>query len=181
MSSPGWTLTTTQRRVLEAALDALLPPEGSYPAPSSTDLIDDFILARVPAASTDWVPFPWLDADGLRAILEQLAQDDDILAGLETLEASNPGAFVALWRLAVYGYYSRPETIAAIQREHNVVYHGAPLPLGYPEVLPLWDAADPLQLAVTPVGNYIATDAVRRWDVRALREELETDERAITD
>jgi hypothetical protein len=151
----------------------LLPAEGAYPAPSSTRLIDDFILVRVPPAGVDWTPFPWIDADGLRAILNRLAGESDMQRALEELEATHPAEFLVLWRLAVYGYYSRPETIAAIQVEHNVAYHGAPLPLGYPLVLPPWNATDPLQLAPRPVGVYVPTDQVKRWDIEALREELE--------
>lgn len=175
MDGPAWTLSADERRVLEAALDALLPPDGSFPIPSQTRLIDDFILIRVPAAGDAWVPFPWIDADGLKAILLELAAGmDDITSALEKLEQTAPSRFIALWRLAVYGYYSRPETLAAIQRDLGVAYHGAPLPLGYPDVLPRFDPTDPLQLPVNAVGAYIATASVARQDVTRLHEEFET-------
>lgn len=173
MSQPLWTLSATERATLDAALDALLPPEGAYPAPSATGIVDDFILVRVPPADSGWTPYPWIDADGLRRLLAQLAGRADMTAALEELEALHPSDFLALWRLAVYGYYSRPETITAIQVEHNVAYHGAPLPIGYLDVLPAWNADDPLQLAPHPVGSFIATDEVRNWDINDLREELE--------
>ena len=58
MENAGWRLTADERTVLAAALDALLPPAGSFPLPSSTDLIDAFILARVPAEAGPVVPYP---------------------------------------------------------------------------------------------------------------------------
>ena len=174
MVLPSWMLTPDERQVLESALDALLPPDGSFPSPSQTGVIDDFILRRIPPAGTDRVPFPALDADGLRAILLKLSEGiDDIAAALAILERTSSSEFLALWRIAVYGYYSRPETIAAIQRDLGVAYHGAPLPLGYPDVLSHFDSADALQLPAVPVGTYIPTEAVTRLDVAALTEELE--------
>jgi len=93
---------------------------------------------------------------------------------LAHLEQESPSDFLALWRIAVYGYYSRPQTIAAIQRDLGVAYHGAPLPLGYPDVLPRFDVADALHMPANPVGSYVTTQAVTRIDVAALIEELET-------
>lgn len=166
-----WTLTGIERRTLAAALDALLPPGGSFPRPSETDLIDAFILRRVPPAGTMPVPYPGFDADGLRATLAELAEADGAVAGLERLERERPATFTALWRLAVYGYYSRPETIAAIARDHAPAYHGAPQPLGYAHAIAPWDARDPQQLPVAPRGSYLPTDAVRRVDLAALPRE----------
>ena len=71
-----WMLTDDERATLAAALDALLPPEpgGTFPRPSETRIIDDFILRRVPVAgASDWVPYPWIDSDGLRSILADIA------------------------------------------------------------------------------------------------------------
>jgi hypothetical protein len=173
MSAAAWTLSPAQRDTLERTLDALLPPDGSFPLPSRTALIDEFILVRVPVGGSDPLPFPYIDAAGLRSVLDALGGESDIVGGLEALEYNDPTLFVALWRLAVYGYYSRPETIAAIQRDFKVAYHGAPLPLGYRDVLPSWDAVDPLQLPATPVGDYLTTENVPTWDISTLREEFE--------
>jgi hypothetical protein len=171
MTGTPRTLTESERGTLAAALDALLPPEGSFPRPSETDLIDAFILRRVPPAGTMPVPYPGFDADGLRATLAELAEADGAVAGLERLERERPATFTALWRLAVYGYYSRPETIAAIARDHAPAYHGAPQPLGYAHAIAPWDARDPQQLPVAPRGSYLPTDAVRRVDLAALPRE----------
>ncbi|HYI15884.1 MAG TPA: hypothetical protein VEX37_10870, partial [Thermomicrobiales bacterium] len=136
-AGPAWDLTENERATLAAALDALLPPSASFPAPSATGLIDDFILRRVPATSANGacLPYPRVDSDGLRAILATLAtlagDLGEMTAALTAFEQEQPAEFTALWRLAVYGYYSRPETIAAIQRDLAPDYHGAPLPLGY--------------------------------------------------
>ncbi|HUG13592.1 MAG TPA: hypothetical protein VMM78_01125 [Thermomicrobiales bacterium] len=171
MSDTSWTLTDDERRTLGAALDALLPPDGTFPAPSQTGMIERFILRRVPAAGAEHVPYPWIDAAMLKATLAALAADAatrDMTASLEWLQIERPDEFTALWRLAVYGYYSEPNTIAAIQRDLAPGYHGAPLPLGYDHVIPPWDPADPLQLPRTPRGSYVPTDQVRRVDLSPL-------------
>jgi hypothetical protein len=170
-ATPAWDLTDDERATLTAAVDALLPPNGNFPPPSATGLIDDFILRRVPATGTtgDNLPYPRVDSDGLRTILATLktltADLGAITAALTAFEQEQPADFTALWRLAVYGYYSRPETIAAIQRDLAPAYHGAPLPLGYSHAIAPWDASDPLQMPSTPRGHYIPTDDVHRVDL----------------
>jgi hypothetical protein len=163
MPDAGWVLTDDERRVLGDALDALLPPEDSFPLPSETGLIEDFILRRVPERSEDVVPYPRITAAGLRAIVADLAarSDGDMTAALEALQQERPDDFAVLWRLAVFGYYSRPETIAAIQRDLTPGYHGAPLPLGYNHLITPWDPTDPLQFPQNPRGSYVPTDQVR--------------------
>jgi hypothetical protein len=173
-AGPAWTLTETERATLAAALDALLPPTGSFPPPSATGLIDDFILRRVPATSETGgdLPYPRIDSDGLRATVAALAtlvgDLDGMPEALAAFEREQPAEFTALWRLAVYGYYSRPETIAAIQRDLAPQYHGAPLPLGYAHAMAAWDASDPLQMPANPRGHYLRTEDVRRVDLSGI-------------
>lgn len=171
MSQPAWTLTEAERGTLAAALDALLPPEGSFPAPSQTGMINDFILRRVPAPGAGRVEYPGLDGDGLRAIIARLAGGSDAAETLTALERDHPAEFLALWRLAVYGYYSRPETIGAIGRDHYPPYHGAPLPLGYAHAIEPWNADDPLQNPQHRRGAFIPTEEVRRVDLAGLPDE----------
>jgi hypothetical protein len=171
-----WSLSEEERATLAVALDALLPPEpeGTFPAPSETGMIDDFILARVPEAADErgWTPFPGITADGLRqtlAALAQLERDLETMTdALLAFEQAEPAAFRALWQLAVYGYYSRPETIAAISRDLSPAYHGAPLPLGYAHAIAPWDGNDPLQLPRKPRGAYLPTNLVQRVDLSQL-------------
>jgi hypothetical protein len=168
VNQAAWSLTAAERAVLAAALDALIPPEGSFPSPSECGVIDEFIVRRVPPPGDRPAPYPGLDADGLRALLARLSPESaEMTAGLARLEQEQPAAFLALWRLAVYGYYSRPATIAAIQRELAPAYHGAPLPLGYADVLALWDAT---QLPQIRRGAYIPTEGVRRVNLSVLPE-----------
>jgi hypothetical protein len=115
------------------------------------------------------VPYPGLDGDGLRAIIARLAGGGEAAAALAALERERPEEFLALWRLAVYGYYSRPETIAAIGRDHYAPYHGAPLPLGYTRAIEPWDRDDPLQNPQHRRGAFTPTDEVRRVDLAGLR------------
>jgi hypothetical protein len=172
MTDRGWVLTDDERRVLGAALDALLPPDGTFPPPSTTGIIDRFFLGRVPAPGTERVPYPWIDADGLKATLAVLAADTATRSMTETLEwlqVERQDEFMALWRLAVYGYYSEPETIAAIQRDLAPGYHGAPLPLGYDHIVEPWDPHDPLQMPRKPRGSFVPTGEIRRADLSLLR------------
>ena len=173
MPWPAWTLTDAERVLLGMALDALLPPERSFPVPSETGIIDDFILQRVPpsGAMTGVLPYPGIDSDALRqtlAMLETSGGEDDMVAALRQLERDQPFLFGALWRLATYGYYSRIETIAAIQRDLAPAYHGAPLPLGYNHAIEPWDPGDPSQLPREPRGSYVPTSEVKRVDLSAL-------------
>jgi hypothetical protein len=179
VTDPGQSLVLSdaERATLAAALDALLPPEGSFPAPSATGLIDDFILQRVPEAVEErgWTPYPFITASDLRQTLTALAQLaldlGDMPTALQAFEQAEPAGFLALWRLAVYGYYSRPETIAAISRDLAPAYHGAPLPLGYAHAMAPWDPADPLQMPRNPRGSYIPTKDVKRVDLSMLPSE----------
>ena len=162
MSETTWSLTTDERRTLEGALDALLPPAGSFPAPSATGMIDGFIIPRLRPAGSLPVPYPGLTAEDLKAILLRLDGSGEITTALELLETEYPIAFKGLWALAVYGYYSRPEVIDAIQQDHAPAYHGAPLPLGYEHAIEPWNPDDPLQNPPRPRGSFIPTDQVRR-------------------
>lgn len=160
-------LTVDERRTLESALDALLPPDGSFPAPSETDMVDEFILKQIPSPS-DPPPYPGLDLDGLREVIADLAQFDDMTVALQEIEQTSATRFQALWALAVFGYYSRPSVTAAIQADLAPGYHGAPLPLGYTHVIAPWDADDPRQMPSNPPGSYIPTGEVQRVDLRRL-------------
>ncbi len=170
VGNPGVTLSPQERATLAAALDALLPAEGSFPPPTATRIIDDFILRRVPSAGTPDPQWPGLDLGQLRGILAQLGNSDaaSMTVALAQLERDDPSSFRALWSLAVFGYYSRPEVIAAIGLDLAPAYHGAPLPLGYAHILTAWDSDDPLQLPSRPRGSYTATDDVAPVDLARL-------------
>lgn len=162
MSAMTWSLSVEERRTLELALDALLPPAGSFPLPSHTGIIDDFIIPRLDASGSVPVAYPGLTAEDLKAILLRLEGDGEMTTALELLETEYPVAFRGLWALAVYGYYSRPEVIEAIQQDHAPAYHGAPLPLGYEHAIEPWNPDDPLQNPPQPHGSFIPTSEVRR-------------------
>lgn len=168
MADGVWELTAEERRTLEEALDALLPPEGSFPTPSECGVIDGFILRRVVSGTVDPGAFPSINAEDLKRILGALRGAEDMTGALEALEAGEPAQFLALWQLAVYGYYSRPEVVRAIQTDLGNEYHGAPLPHGYAHLLTPWDATHPLEMPRRPVGSYIPTDQVRRVDLSRL-------------
>lgn len=160
-------LTARQFAVLEAALDALLPPSGNFPKPSATDMIEGFVLKHI-SRPGEPVTYPGIDLDDLRALLDGLDGAADTTVALQELEEESPAHFQALWALAVFGYYSRSEVTAAIQRDLDCEYHGAPLPDGYVHVISPWDAFDPLEMPAGASGSYIATEDVRRVDLSQL-------------
>jgi hypothetical protein len=165
-------LTDLERSTLALALDALLPPQGSFPWPSATGTIDDFLLKVVPAEGTYNPEWPGLDAAALGRLLDRLAGAldlDSMTDALSVLERESPVEFQQFWSLAVYGYYSRPEVTEAVAREHAPRYHGAPLPEGYAHLLAPWDVNDPLQYPQHPRGAYTATADVQRVDLERLR------------
>lgn len=171
MASPTWSLSDDERHTLEQVLDTLLPPSGSFPLPSQTNLIDRFILERVPASDEAANLYPGLDAPRLTSLLHDLAGAADMTAALADLQREQPLTFRSLWSLAVYGYYSCPETIDAIQRDLAPDYHGAPLPLGYTGAMPPWDATDALQMPRNPRGSFVPTERVERADLSKLADE----------
>ncbi|MGA7670626.1 MAG: hypothetical protein WBW04_09400 [Nitrolancea sp.] len=168
MANSAWSLSVEERSTLERVLDALLPPTGSFPLPSQTNMIDEFILKRIPEVDERGSLYPGLDSSRLKALLGELAGDPDMTESLSMLQNENPTQFQAVLSLAVYGYYSRAETITAIQRDLAPAYHGAPLPLGYAGAMAPWDANDPLQMPRSPRGSYVPTNQVKRVDLSRL-------------
>ena len=168
MANSAWTLSSEERSTLERALDALLPPTGTFPLPSQTRVIDEFILARIPETDERGSLYPGLDSSRLKSLLRDLDRNPDMTESLSALQRDRPAQFQALWSLAVYGYYSRPETIEAIQRDLAPAYHGAPLPVGYVGAMAPWDADDPLQMPREPRGAFTPTGGVKRVDVSRL-------------
>jgi hypothetical protein len=130
-------------------------------------MIEGFILKHLPAPGAPPV-YPGIDLGHLAEMLAALGDEPDMVAALRRLEERAPDRFQALWALAVFGYYSRPEVTAAIQRDLDCDYHGAPLPRGYAHVISPWDATDPFQLPAEPAGRFIPTDEVRRVDLSRL-------------
>lgn len=169
-------LRDIERATLALALDALLPPSGSFPAPSDTDIVDAIFLRRVAAPAATAAQWPGLDLEMLRGILDRLHGASDTASMttlLAELERDDPATFRMFWQLAVLGYYSREEVIAAIAADLAPEYHGAPLPRGYAHMLTPWDASDPLQLPRHPRGSYQPTEAVRRVDLARMQAALE--------
>ncbi len=168
MANSEWTLSDEERSTLERVLDALLPPTGSFPLPSQTNLIDEFILKRVPQVDDRGSLYPGIDSARLKGILSDLSDAGDLTESLSKLQREQSAQFQALWSLAVYGYYSRAETIAAIQQDLAPAYHGAPLPTGYIAAMERWDANDALQMPRSPRGAFIPTEQVKRVDLSRL-------------
>ena len=160
----------TQRAVLDAIADTMIPPHDDWPTPSEVG-IAVFVGRYITPTGFKNKHFPFADEDGVKAGVDRLGQgfvDADLAgrtAAIKALEDAEDPLFEQLRALVYYGYYSRPEVTLAIRR--NVPagkdYHGPPLPYGYLEFTEDWDEQT---LAVAGGGGttYLETDAVQRVD-----------------
>lgn len=148
-ASPATPALAPLARVLDAVADALIPPEGDWPAPSDLTVGADLAghlrpehLAQLTAAAAA-LPPGFAEADP--------AARTDVLRRLET---TDPAAFDLLRRACYLGYYARPEVVAVLRaRGHD--FAESPQPNGY--------AITPVDLAAVPQsgrGRYVPTSDV---------------------
>jgi hypothetical protein len=154
MSQPAWTLTDAERATLGAALDALLPPDGTFPHPSQTRMIDDFICAASPR----------LAAGGSRILVSMVTGCG---------RSSPCSRRRRTWPPRSRRSSGRPPPISAPSGNwrSTATTRGprrSPLPLGYAHAIEPWDATDPLQNPQHRRGSYLPTEAVRRVDLGGL-------------
>ena len=164
------TFDATQRAVLDAIADTMIPPHDAWPTPSEVD-VATFVGRYITPTGFKNKHFPFADEDGVKAGLDRLGQAfvDADTAGrteaIQALEDAEDPLFTQLRALVYYGYYSRPEVTLAIKK--NVPagkdYHGPPLPYGYLEFTEEWDEA--LLASAGGSGGYLATDDVQRVDL----------------
>jgi hypothetical protein len=164
----GIKLSQSELEVLNGVADALIPPEGGFPAPSAVRVAEDFIVRYVTPAGEPLVHYPQLGEDELRGFLAELFADG---AGAEDalrrVERERPDLFAKVRDLVYYGYYSRVEVVGAIRAtlEAGRNLRAAPQPQGYLDVTEPWDAS----LFQHGRGTYTPTEDVgRSVQVRAL-------------
>lgn len=164
--------TELHQEILNTAADLLIPPGGGFPAPSEVEILD-FIARYVTPASREVKYFPLAAEYAFKDRLNALGQEFlDVLpsernAKLKSLQESEnedeAAFFEQLRSLVYYGYYARPEVVAAIRKTLPAGrdYHGPPLPYGYDSVIEPW----PEGILNYERGSYIATEAVTRIDI----------------
>ena len=101
--------TQTQRTLLDAILDELVPPSNDGKIPGACALgVADFL----PIADA----FAPNQVDTTQAVMMALGESfveltrPEKVAALHLIEAQKPDAFATLVRLTYMGYYSRPDT-----------------------------------------------------------------------
>ena len=101
--------TDTEKFVLNAILDELIPPSNDGIIPGAGALgVAEFI-----ASAQAYAPAPVESATTIiKAVGDDFATGSRIekIADLKRVEAGHPDAFATLIRLTYMGYYSRPDT-----------------------------------------------------------------------
>lgn len=157
--------TDAQRAILTAVADEIIPGGDGFPAPSEVDIVG-FIARYVAPRDQLTCQFPNAREDEFKASVDGLgpefaaASSDARVATLRRVEAEQPEFFEQLRNLVYFGYYSRREVTAAINREIPAAadYRATPQPYGYWDVIEPWDQS----LLGDVTGNYIRTDDARR-------------------
>lgn len=164
-------LTDTQRAVLNAVADELIPPGGGFPPPSEVGVVDDFFVRYITPRSAPANWFPFAREDEFKAAVDRIAEPflraghDGRVAQLEALEKEQPEFFGQLRALTYAGYYSRPAVLLALRQvlPAGRDYHGPPLPYGYDLTTPDWNEITP-----PGVGSYTETTDVVRVNVKGM-------------
>jgi hypothetical protein len=163
--------TERQIRVLKAASEELIPPGEGFPAPSEVGVVEDFMGRYIAPTGEAPTHFPFAAEEDFKAHVDALGDDllsadsTERVAILKHVEREASAFFSQLLSLVYYGYYSRPQVIAAIRA--NLVagrdYHGPPQPYGYLSGLEQWDDAK----LPRGRGTYIRTADVKRTAIKA--------------
>lgn len=156
--------------VLGAVADTLVPAGEGFPAPSEAGVVA-FLGRYVTPSGQDprWYPFVGEDdlvahVDGLGSSFGNGSEAERVEA-LRTLERQEPEFFTRLRDLVYQAYYSRPEVVAAINRELPAGrdYRVSPQPFGYLDTIADWDE----DLLARVEGDYLRTEDVVRVDLPA--------------
>jgi hypothetical protein len=165
----GWlppaALSAPQADVLNAIADELIPGGEGFPPPSGVNVVGFIVRYVAPSGQeAKWYPFLTeaefarrLDELGSAFVSASSAERVQVLIGLERDDAE---FFGRLRDMVYYAYYSRPEVVAAINRnlEAGRDYRNSPQPYGYTDVMDDWD--DDLLSRVK--GTYTRTEDVVR-------------------
>lgn len=160
---PGARLDPVRARTLDAVIDTLIPGGDGFPAPSEVG-VRRFIERYVTPPGQPEIWYPFLPDRKLTARLDALdgfveSAHDERARTLSQLERDEPGFFARLRDLVYQAYYSRPETVRAINTlPAGKDYRVSPQPYGYAEVIDNWDEA----LLARVTGSYTRTEDIVR-------------------
>lgn len=165
--------TGDQIAVLRTVVDHLIPTVEPFPAPSSLDLVEDFITRYVAPGGSQPRFFPYLNEETLAGFADQLgkafldADEASRTERLKELETGQTELFMKVVSLTYYGYYSRPEVVSVVRRHlpGGRDFHGPPQPYGYLDTILDWDQAP---APPKDRGSYTRTDEVSRLDLSRL-------------
>lgn len=164
-----------QTAVLNAVADTMVPPGGSFPAPSDVDVVG-FVGRYVTPTGERAVHYPFAAEDTFKAAVDALGQAfvDADEAGRTTaitaLETADATFFSQLRSLVFYGYYATTEVTLAIRKNIPAGrdYHGPPQPYGYLECIEPWDEEIYGARGGGSGSGFVETDAVTRVDLSSV-------------
>jgi hypothetical protein len=136
--------------------DLMIPGEGGWPAPSSTE-VRDYIREGAHRAADVALLREIVNAVG-PALADGAPQAAQQLAAAQ---ATKPLAFRVLLEFVYYAYYAQPEVVRAVRTQLDCDYVSPPQPHGY--TMP-----PDTGLAPSRHHGYVPTAEVRRVDISGL-------------
>jgi hypothetical protein len=175
MMHGGWTAAMpfddTHRRLFDAFVDTLIPPEDGWPDARTLGIADLASSYLVPDGE-DLSFYPHLTLSQFAALLDAevgdlvAASDPEQIVGLDArvatvaaFEQRDPARFALVRDFVYFIYYGNGAVVRQIRdrTRYGADFHGAPQPLGYADVTEGWG-----DTRFTTRGVFIATDAVTR-------------------
>jgi Gluconate 2-dehydrogenase subunit 3 len=165
---PGISFTDTQRAVLEAVADQLIPAGDGFPAPSEAGVLAFMARYIAPAGEpAKWYPF--LEEADVKRRLDELGEgfrnagDDGQIETLRGLERDEHEFFSRIRDLVYHAYYSRPLVVLAINKNLAAGrdLRVSPQPYGYSDTIIDWDD----ELLARVHGTYKRTEDVVRLEL----------------
>jgi hypothetical protein len=151
-----YALSADQVAELVRIADVLIPPQGPWPAPSSTEMAA--YIRRGARRKGD----VRMLADAVERIGPALRDGSgNVEQAVRALQEHHPVTFRALLEFVYYGYYAQPEVVRTIREALDCDYISPPQPRGYDM---------PFDTDIRPRARrtYLDTDQVRRVDLAGL-------------
>lgn len=175
MMHGGWRVATAldndERRVFDALVDTLIPPEDGWPE-SAVLGICDLALRYITPDEEELSFYPHLRAEQFHELLRtnlvtlRSASPQERTEFLFALERQDPALFTLLRDFVYYIYYGHENVVSLIASatKYGADFHGAPQPLGYDRVMETWS-----DKPLTRTGAFFRTNDVVR--IRSTRRE----------
>ena len=149
-------LDADQIAKLVSIADVLIPPQGPWPVPSSTEMAA--YIARGARRKAD----VQMLAEAIARIGPALHDGSgNVEQAVQALQDQRPVTFRALLEFVYYGYYAQPEVVRTIREALDCDYISPPQPRGY-------DMPFDTDIRPRVRRTYLETQEVRRVDLTAL-------------